>query len=197
MSRHSLLVGILCLVSAAAGCGDTPRAIFRDATLMNNELADLMSQVYDEDSAESQYKAKKDRFKDKWDNLKKRMRHFEQLAEDRDEKTEHDLIQGALDTLDEAADTSLRVALEVQRLKEIVRRADGKTTTLGTLCALPQTYDVALLWIHNPYLKPMRSMGFGGMPGGGMPGGGMPGGGPAGKMGQMMKDFMMKGRPGK
>jgi hypothetical protein len=176
MNKAVLLGALLLLV--ASGCGDTPRSVMRDAILFQNEIADSMAQVNDEESADALFtKERKERLKSRWESLEKRMNHF---AQDDDAKVKESLYIGAVETLDEGADTALRLSLETARLKQIKRQIGGGTTkALDELIRAPSNYQLVRLWSDNPFFKKstMGGMPGGGMPGGGRPGGGMPGGG--------------------
>jgi hypothetical protein len=195
MKRALLLGGLFLLLGSASGCMDSPEAAMREATLTYNELADIMTVVYDEDSAKPLVKGKMERLKNKWDGISKRIERFTKAE---DPKVNEALLEGVLATMDELLASAMRVDAEVERLKEIRRQLEENSQSspsLDDLIKAPNNFKFASLWSDNPFMK---GSGAGGMPGmpGGMPGGGMPGGMPGGPGGFKGGPGGMPGGPG-
>ena len=178
MRRHLCGLGWLILVGVTAGCGDTPRAIFRDGFQIRNELADTMTGVDSEERAAAA-KPTLERLKKKWEEITNRMEKLNKVLDDTDGKLL--MLGGAVATGREGSETELRVATEVERLKMLKAQLGGSAPGIDDLVAAPQSFQMSQLYSDNPlFFK--GGGGFPGMPGGmpGMPGGGpgMPGGGP-------------------
>jgi hypothetical protein len=186
MKRVLLLGGLFCVLGGVTGCGDTPKAAFRDAALINDELADLMTLAYDDKSVSGpDMKERLDKLKAKWEGIQKRMGKFSNDAQE-DAQVREAMLEGELEMLDEILEANLRLKAQVERLTKIKEDLGTSTPNLDSLVGLAGSFKVSTLWGEDPFLKGGGS-GFGppqgGMPGGGgppqgMPGGGMPGGAP-------------------
>lgn len=179
MSRpfRVLLVGLLL---SAAGCGDTPHIIFRDAITLRNEVADVMLKVTDEESAKTVWDTQVGLLKKKWDALKHRAEKVFKDAKPEDTKKSAEMF---LWWLDEAMESSNRLASQQFRLDALRRRlyreqrlAEGAKEPIPMPeAALGQSYPnltqwlkigaefpMTGVWSSNPYMAPPRSDGSGG-----------------------------------
>jgi hypothetical protein len=106
---------VVLLALGLAGCGDTPRTIFRDAVTTYNELADVMVRVADEESAERRNKAKVEAIKKKWASLQTRAQMFSRF--DKEEKKA--ILPALMSIMDERLEVGIRLDEQIERLTEI------------------------------------------------------------------------------
>src|SRR3712207_6702590 len=89
MKKQVYLVALFAALGVIAGCGDSPKVMLRDSLSTWNELADVLGQIPNDESAEEVagqvFKNKVEPLKKKWEkNVKERTKEFSKF--DRDKK---------------------------------------------------------------------------------------------------------------
>ena len=114
--RRIYFWGLMALVLAATGCGDSPAVLMHEFNSLQNEFADVMVKIKDEETAKLYLDTKLKKLWAKADYLGDRS---DKIFEIEDQAVEYAALDARFDTLDENVVGAWRVVQQIYRLKEI------------------------------------------------------------------------------
>jgi hypothetical protein len=143
--KYGMRILAIALLTAVAGCSDSPDMIYHDMVAFYNEILDTMLRTNDEETAKDVMAIQAKLYKSKFERLKDRR---EKRSSDLNQLEYLEWEEAYLDYYDEITATMERSKHAAERLQALIRGIKEKdsgatTTSLESVLNLPKTVLVS------------------------------------------------------